>query len=574
MLALLFVLALSCKKETEEQTGIVSLTIDNYREVEGATQAVPINLKIDQSLHRGGEVMVNVSGGIYGEDYETSAGSNEFSLTIAPNALFVNFSIQPIDDDLVEEDVQLTITLTSVSGDLELGTQTTTTLTILDDDDPQVAMIGFDTTQYTVAEEATDPALLVIAFDQPTTNGGQISIAAEGTAMYGIDYEIEGAGGNNFDLTVPAGAGSASFMVRTLDNDVFEEDKTVVFRLTATTGGLKIVNPDSTQLTIINDDEPIFPTINFEDVGAISISEAEETVSLNLLLSSALEQDATFQVDVDASSTAELGADFTINGQSMGPITVQMLAGATMSSIDLQAIDDSDFEGSETIVLNLTNPSMGLLLGVDLIQYTIELTDDDPDPAAINYLETFETFDGSGNYLTDTLGWQSFIINQTINPNQTISLITSAGSFSDADDVNAPSDSGLNLFYNSNNDPGLYGQIDNVVITPLLEGSGALQVQVDAAYIFKNQNSAEINFYYSETYDGSGTFNPADWTLFGTENVAQMDSEGFGNNAYKREDFAITTNGSFYIAIRIEQEINEENYRMRWRFDNLRVTNQ
>lgn len=446
--------SLSCEKEAAEGIGVVALTLDELREVEGATQALTVNIKITGSTHSGGEVGVSISGGSYGEDYETSTGASDFTLTVEPNALFANFSIQPIDDDQIEEDVVLNISLISVSGGLELGEKTSTIFTILDDD------------------------------------------------------------------------------------------------------------------------ELIFPTIEFEDAGNISISEADETINLGLLLSMVLTEDASIEIEVDGSSTATLGSDFTINGQGSGPVTVNLLTGTSMGNLEIRSLEDNEIEGDETIVLNLTNPSAGLLLGVTRRQITIDLTDNDSNSSTIDYLETFEAYDGTGAYLTDVLGWQSFIIDQTIDPNRKINLATNVEKFSDPVDITATSDNGLNYFYNSESDPALYGEIDNIVISPLLEGSGDLLVNIDLTYALKAQNAATVTFYYSETYDGSGTFDPVDWTEMGTETAAQMDSEGFGNNDFKREAFEINTSTSFYVALRLQQTVDETNYRTLWRFDNLRVVSQ
>jgi hypothetical protein len=60
----------------------------------------------------------------------------------------------------------------------------------------------------------------------------------------------------------------------------------------------------------------------------------------------------------------------------------------------------------------------------------------------------------------------------------------------------------------------------------------------------------------------------------GTETAANMDSEGFGNNVFKRQVFNINPSANFYIAIRVSQTIDATNYRTRWRFDNLKVNSQ
>jgi len=572
LLSIVTFLFLSSCEDTENEntgTGIANFSVTELIEIENATSALNINIGLDNFNHAGGKVNIEISGGTYGTDFTTSKESASFELDVEAGSLVSVFTISPVDNELIEEDKTLTITMVSASGAIEVGDKTTISFTILENDDPLVAIAGFENATSQIDENATSATTVNIPFNQESTNGGIISITSSVDAVYGTDYTIVGQASGTFMLTVPAGATQASFDISAIDNTNFEADKMVTFTIEEVTGGLSVGPNKETLITIVNDDAAPNPVIEFNASNTTTVAENAGTLTINFDLSEVTTAEAT--VELTASGTTTAGSDFTFDGSSTNPYTFTIAAGSSTASLNLPITDDTDFEGDETIVLDITSVSGGLDAGVSLQQITATITDDDPDPSQLNYVETFESFDGSDTYLNDVLNYQNALVTQTIDNTKLIDLINNSGNFSDEANENQASDNGLNLFYNTGNDSSLNGILDNVVITPLLSGSGNIDVSIDAAYAFKNQNSATVTFYWSQTYDGSGTFTESDWTVMGTESVADMDGEGFGNNSYKRENFSITTATNFYIAIRVNQTMDDSNYRTRWRFDNIKA---
>ncbi|MFH4967715.1 Calx-beta domain-containing protein [Gaetbulibacter sp. M240] len=568
---LLSTLYFTCEKDEVQSngTGVANFSIKEITEVENATTALGINIGIDAYNHAAGTISVSVTGGEYGTDFETSAGSASFELEVDANSLLETFSIQPVDDDLIEDNKTLTITLTDATGGIELGENTIISFTILDNDDPLIALVGFESNTGSIQENATSSTTINMLFDQESTNGGTITIEATGDAVYGTDYTVEGQTSGTMTINVPAGAAAASFNVQAIDNSEYSVDKNIIFTITDVSGGLAIGTTPETTISIVNDDAAPNPVIDFNTSNPVTIDEGAGTVTINFDISGTTTADAT--IELTASGTATIGDDYTFNGDSSNPYSLMIPAGSSSASLDLVITDDTSFEGDEPFSLDMTNASGGLNLGSTLIQYNSNIVENDPDPNAYSYVETFESNDGSNTYLNDVLGFQNIILPTQDISNKQIDLITNAGNFSDVDDVTATSNNGLNLFYNSNQVATDFGTIDNVVVTPVQTGRGTINISVDVAYAFKNQNSGQATIYWSQTYDGSGTFNESDWTVLATETAASMDGEGFGNNSYKRETFTVNATGDFYIAMRVTQTIDFDFYRTRWRFDNVKA---
>ena len=452
LLALLSVLFSCEKEEITDVNGTVFFAADDLFEIENATIPLGITIGITNPAHQGGTIQVSITGGVYGEDYETSEGASDFTLEVEPNVLSSSFSIKPVDDDIIEDDKELMVAITGVSGSLQLGDKT------------------------------------------------------------------------GFKFTI-------------LDNDVEAEP------------------------------EPI--AIDF-DATSTTVSEGSDVIIIPVVTSEMLSEETTVQVSVGSASTATAGDDFTLNGESGSTVTLTLPAGGNGTTLELAIVDDADQEEEEVLVLDLINAPEGFLIGTNS-QLTYNIQDNDQGPPPFFYLENFEGNDGSPDYLNTVLGYQNVLADQTIDASNIMSLINSAGNFADENDINGASDNGLNMFYNSGQDAANFGQLDNLVITTLLDGQGSMQVNFDVSYAFKNQNNGELVFYWSQTYDGSGTWNESDWTVMGTETAATMDAEGYGNNIYKRETFMIEPTAGFYIAVRVRQVIDDTFYRMRWRVDNIRV---
>ena len=564
--AFLFILIIfSCNEDDEDfsGTGTVTFSIESLQEVENATSALAINIGIDSFNHAGGTIDVSIAGATYGTDYETSAGSDNFTLEVAQGGLVTSFGLNPIDNDLIEGNKELTITLTNVTGALQLGENATLTFTILDDDDPLVAAVAFENAALAIQENAANATTIQIPFDQETTDGGTITIETTGDAVLGTDYVIVGQTNTTFTLTVPANATNASFDIQAIDNTVFEADKSAVFTITNTSGGLSIGTIPQLTVSIENDDSPPNPVIDFDASNTVSYTEDAGTITINFEINGTTTTDAT--VELTTSGTTDMN-DFNFGGSTANPYSFIIPAGSSAASVAITIVDDAMIEADETLVLDITNVSGGLDAGVNLLQQTLTIVDNDT--AAFNYVETFETTSD----LT-SIGYEVILITQNLPSSKVLKYHTANNKYADVDDVTLDSQAGIQLFYNINQNGE--GIIDNMAISPVMNTSGNINASIDVAFVTGpgNGNNADVTFYWSETYNGSGTFNASEWNVMGTETAQDLQNEGFSSGDFKRKQFNFTTTNNFYIAVRVNQTMTMTNDKTQWRFDNFKVNN-
>ncbi|RMG76394.1 MAG: hypothetical protein D6714_21435 [Bacteroidetes bacterium] len=114
------------------------------------------------------------------------------------------------------------------------------------------------------------------------------------------------------------------------------------------------------------------PFVGF-DGSSVSVGENTGTVGVTINLSNGNDQPTTVEVNIDATSTATAGMDFTF----AAPMTVTFPANmsSAQQTISVEILDDMDMESAETIVLTLSNPSNNAQLLTDT--YTISISDND-----------------------------------------------------------------------------------------------------------------------------------------------------------------------------------------------------
>ncbi len=188
-----------------------------------------------------------------------------------------------------------------------------------------------------------------------------VNLTLSGTATSGVDYT--GAPAN---ITIPAGATTATFPIDPSVDGTVEADETVTFTVAAGTG-YTVGVPASATGTILNDDVPS---------ATISVSPANvaEDGAPNLV----------YTVTLNQASFSALSIGYTIggtatNGTDYATITSPLVipAGSTTGTITVNPTADATIETNETVTLTL-NAGAGYTVGVPNAATGTILNDDLP----------------------------------------------------------------------------------------------------------------------------------------------------------------------------------------------------
>ena len=287
------------------------------------------NVTVNISPVSGGDFTLNYSLGgtaTEGTDYRI-AGSG--AVSVPANATSVNIPVEIIDDNLVENDEAVVLTLISGTG-YGLGSGIEYTLTITDNDTPEVTLASiiedvdedFGTYSITVNLSNTAPA-----------GGFTLNYSLSGTAVQGLDYTSADT------VSVPAGAISANIPIVIIDDRIAEDDETVIVTLTSGAGyDLGSLNVHT--LTITDNDEAGIQV-------PVSVSMVEgRTRTFNLSLTSEPPGDVTVTMITPS------GTDLTLTP------AVRVFTPGNWNQpqeVTLSAAEDPDFEDDPVLVTLTAN---------------------------------------------------------------------------------------------------------------------------------------------------------------------------------------------------------------------------
>jgi hypothetical protein len=176
----------------------------------------------------------------------------------------------------------------------------------------------------------------------------------------GIDYTLTPG-----TLSFGANATAKTFTVSIVNDTLNEPDETVNIELFNPSAGLTIGVPGTTRLTIYDNDAPTFR------FGAVSYAVVEGAVAtVTVIRAGGLGSAVTVGYQVTGGSASGGGVDYTLSDG-----TVTFPPGSTTQTIAIPTTGDTLYEGAETIVLQLVDPSVGTLATPDVT--TVTVTDDD-----------------------------------------------------------------------------------------------------------------------------------------------------------------------------------------------------
>jgi hypothetical protein len=317
-----------------------------------------ITLRRTGGLAAGAIAMIStVAGG-------TATGADYTALTNLPvtflgGATTATFTIAIVNDTLAEASETVNLQITGVGGGAAIGIQNTAVLTIVSED--VAGTVQFNQAAYEVTE-GTASATITVNRTGGTASGVTVQYRVvpgnPGTATGGgVDYTL--ATGT---LSFGANETVKTFAVAIVNDTLIEPDETVNLELFNPSVGLAIGTPGAATLTIHDNDAPTFK------FGAATYSVAEGSIGgVTVVRTNGVGTAVTVDYQVLAGGTAAGGGqDYTLAGG-----TVSFGVGITSQTISVPTVQDTRFEGNETIVLQLVNPSTGTIVAPATATVTI-----------------------------------------------------------------------------------------------------------------------------------------------------------------------------------------------------------
>ena len=287
-----------------------------------------------------------------GEDYTAASGTLMWA---DDDAEPKTFTITITDDGLVEGDETINLALSNDDSPELVGEPSAATATIVDEESAvQFTMASQsaneDDGDITVTVERVGATLGAVTVDYASADGTATTADNDYTAVSGTLSWADGE------------SGTRTFTVTPTADEEDEDNETFTVSLSNPTndtdGAATILgSPDTQTVTINDDDDPIFGSLQFS---AVDYSELESNGTITVTVTREGGDDRAVSVDYatsDGSATA--GEDYT--GTS-GTLSWANDDGED-KTFTITLGDDADVEGDETINLTLSNAQGGATLG-------------------------------------------------------------------------------------------------------------------------------------------------------------------------------------------------------------------
>jgi hypothetical protein len=300
-----------------------------------------------------------------GADYEYLSGS----VIIPADQTSVTLSIDPKDDSFIEGTETVTVNLQPNSA-YKLTDNTTATVSITDNDKVK-PLISVSATDSYASErksgESPNPGRFTVNRTGDISEQQVVYYAVSGTASNGSDYsKLSGS------IIIPAGMSSTQIPIDVFDDGLVEPNETVVITLQsndsyqvsslAQTGSVTIYDNDfKSTITVTTTDSFASETFNNSDPARFTINRSGSDNS----------KSETIRYKV--AGTADNGIDYAL---LLGEVTIE--AGKDSAVININPIDDSEYEGTEGVTLTIES-SDDYDLG-STVEASAQIQDDDSKP--------------------------------------------------------------------------------------------------------------------------------------------------------------------------------------------------
>ena len=307
-----------------------------------------------------------------GNDYEAVAGG---TLTFRPDAAPTrSFAVRTLQDDLEEGAETFTVTLIQVvlPDGQQIGPATATG-TITDDDALSVS-VSADALAVVEGEAATFTLALTGATG---TAPVVVDYAVTGSARAGSDYAMPSG-----SLTLTSGAATGSLTIQTLADEEPEPDESIFVALERahTETRTVAVDPTAARTRIADRGTATISVAPAVSVAAAAVEEGD-TVQFVVTLSRAVAADVTVEwkteADREASASATAGRDY----RGVAAAAVDLGAGSTAATLQVQTLDDTLDEADETFAVTLTGVSRSAGVALGAATATGAIGDNDAPPS-------------------------------------------------------------------------------------------------------------------------------------------------------------------------------------------------
>jgi predicted outer membrane repeat protein len=343
--------------------GIFQFNQSALNTVENPAQQVNLTVRRENDAHQE-SVEFTVTGGsaTRGVDYTLADGT----LTFSPGEILANVWLTVLDDDEVEGDETIEVSLRNPTGGSSIGAIAAIVVTIAGDAPKPVVQPGF--IQFASTGYKTVEGNPVVSIEVERLSGADGSVSAVvgvggGSAEINNDFQLPQE--PNHTIVFDSGVVTQSFQVTIVDDTAVETDETFSLILSDPTNGAAIGSKATTEI-LIADNDIASPGAH----GRIQLAKDVDTsVEGEQYIFEIQRLDGTngdVGVNYAITGDAQLNTDFTSSLPLTGTITLRN--GETSQHIAINLTEDGIADPGESITITLSNSTGGATLGFPISQ--------------------------------------------------------------------------------------------------------------------------------------------------------------------------------------------------------------
>lgn len=310
-----------------------------------------------------------------GTDYTALSGT----VTIPADSSSATVTVPVLDDNLVEGNETVIMTLTGATASLPfvIGTPAKDSVIIDDDDDADMGVI-INASIPDASEPATNGEFTIkLASGKIPLVPITVTYTVSGTAVSGTDYTpLTGT------VTIPANSSSVTFPVKVMNDTIAETAETLIVTLNTVTAAMPFVKgaPAADTITIFDDDiEQVIISAGDPDA-----AEPSDGGQFTIHIASGKPVTADVMLDLTVTGTATGGTDYTSI-----PLSVTIPTGSSNVTLPVSVIDDDRVEGTETVIVTLTKLTSAARYDIGMQKTdTVKIADEDAANLAIEMVAT------------------------------------------------------------------------------------------------------------------------------------------------------------------------------------------
>jgi hypothetical protein len=327
----------------------------------GNENTSPVSVSVNLSNPSSSVVRINYSatGSADAEDYDLGLGY----IDIPAGQTSANISLIINNTPAVKSSRTVILSLSPADSDQASASAGAFTYTINADAN---TIVSFGETVFSLGAENISPVSIPVYVSNTATEEITVSYIVSGTATSGVDFTaLSGS------VTIPANSNSGNISITINDDALDENNETIIITLSNVTSGPAVVSTINKVYTYTIEDNDDAPAVGFSS-GSVSRAENATPLaySIPVTLSSASGKTITVDYVIEDTGTATKGADFVASYTG----TLTFAPGVTSSSVNINIVNDTIPEPTETIIVSLSNPTNATLGTTEFI-YSIENDD-------------------------------------------------------------------------------------------------------------------------------------------------------------------------------------------------------